>query len=122
VESAIAQADEADEAAVTRLVDSFYDRIRAEPRLGPIFENAIQDWDQHLQVMRDFWSRALLGTERYHGCVMSPHFGLPIDAVDLDRFLELFRPTADSTLPADTARRAIQVAEAVTQNLRRAVK
>ena len=119
METAIA---EADEVAVTRLVDRFYDRIRAEPRLGPIFENAIHDWDQHLQVMRDFWSRALLGTERYNGCVMSPHFGLPIESVDLDRFLELFRPTAESTLPRDTAQRAIQVAEAVTQNLRRAVK
>jgi len=107
---------------VAALVDRFYARVRADERLGAIFSGAIKDWDAHLGVMRDFWSAALRGTDRYRGCVMSPHFGLPMKASDLDRFLELFRPTAREALPPASAERAIAVADSVIQVLRRAVQ
>jgi len=110
------------EESVAQLVEQFYDRIRADERLGSIFNAAVSDWDVHMKVMRDFWSAVLLGTDRYHGCVMSSHFGLPLVASDLDRFLELFRPTANETLPPDLATRAIAAAESVTQGLRRMVR
>ena len=110
------------EDAIARFVSEFYDRIRADGRLGPIFTGSISDWDAHLRAMRDFWSAVLLGTERYRGCVMSPHFGLPMVASDLDRFMTLFSPTAEETLPADAAKRAIAAAESVTKSLRRAVR
>ena len=106
------------EESITALVDRFYDRVRADDRLGPIFSAAITDWDQHLQIMRDFWSGALLRTERYRGCVMSPHFRLPIASEDFERFLTLFRPSARETLPAEQAEQAIAIAEAVTKILR----
>ena len=100
------------------LVDRFYDRVRADDRLEPIFAAAIVDWDQHLQIMRDFWSTVLTQSGRYRGCMMSPHFGLPIAVEDFDRWLELFRPTARESLPAAEAEQAIVFAEAVTQMLR----
>jgi hemoglobin len=113
---------EADEEAVAELVAQFYGRIRADERLGSIFEKSVSDWDGHLKVMRDFWSAVLLGTDRYRGCVMSSHFGLPLVASDLDRFLELFRPTALETLPPTAATRAIAAAESVIQGMRRMVR
>jgi hemoglobin len=106
------------EESVTALVDRFYERVRADGRLGPIFSAAISDWDQHLQIMRDFWSAALLRTGRYRGCMMSPHFRLPIASEDFDRWLMLFRPSARETLPSEQAEQAIVFAEAVTQMLR----
>ena len=112
---------EADEAAVARLVDVFYDRIRADDRLGPIFTGAVHDWDGHIRIMQDFWSRALLGTERYQGCFMSPHFQLKLAADDFDRFMDLFRPTAAETPQPDLAKRAVAIAETVNNNLRRAM-
>jgi hemoglobin len=112
---------EADEAAVARLVEEFYDRIRGDDRLGPIFTGAVHDWDAHVRIMKDFWSRALLGTERYQGCFMSPHFRLKMEAADFDRFMELFRPTAAETLPPDLAKRAVAIADTVNGNLRRAM-
>ncbi len=105
---------------VARLVDRFYDRVRADARLGPLFDAAIADWDHHLQVMRDFWSAVLLRTQRYQGCVMSPHFGMPIAAGDFDLWLGLFRPAARETLPPDAADRAILIGEAVSERLRQA--
>jgi len=106
------------EQTVAELVDRFYDRIRADRRLGPLFTAAIPDWDGHLKIMRDFWSAVLLRTTRYSGCVMSPHFRLPVEAGDFDRWLELFRTSVAETLPADAAARALAVAEGVTARLR----
>jgi hemoglobin len=112
----------ADEAAVAQLVEHFYERIRAEPRLGAIFTSAVKDWPAHMQVMRDFWSRVLLNTERYNGCVMSAHFGLPVAAADLDRFLVLFRQTAAETLPPALADQAVAAVQSVNQGLGRMVQ
>lgn len=106
------------EQEIAQLVDRFYALIRADERLGPIFDASIDDWDRHLQIMRDFWSAAILGTQRYRGCVMSPHFSLPIDEADFDRWLALFRPTAAETLPPAAAERALAIAAQVSQMLR----
>ena len=103
---------------IAALVDRFYARVRADDRLEPIFAAAIADWDEHLRIMRDFWSTALLRSGRYRGCMMSPHFGLSIAAADFDRWLDLFRPTARETLPTSDAEKAIVFAEAVTEMLR----
>lgn len=108
------------EEAVADLVARFYDRVRADARLGPLFEAAIADWDQHLQIMRDFWSAVLLRTSRYQGCVMSPHFRMPIEGGDFDLWLALFRPSARKTLAPEVADRAILIAEGVSERLRQA--
>jgi len=108
------------EQTVAELVDRFYDRIRADARLGPLFSEAIPDWDGHLKIMRDFWSAVLLRTTRYSGCVMSPHFGLRLESGDFERWLESFRPSAHEALPSEAAARAIVVAEAVSDRLRQA--
>lgn len=105
------------EDTVTELVDKFYREVRADDRLGPIFDAAIADWDQHLRIMRDFWSGVLIGSDRYRGCVMSPHFRLPINGADFDRWLALFRPVAQEVLPPDAAAKAITIGERVTAML-----
>ncbi|MBW8303635.1 MAG: group III truncated hemoglobin, partial [Brevundimonas sp.] len=49
-----------DEAMIARLVDGFYDRVRADPLLGPVFAERISDWGPHLEQMRLFWSSVAL--------------------------------------------------------------
>lgn len=112
---------QADEEAVARLVTTFYAQIKIDDRLGPIFTGAVHDWDGHIRVMQDFWSRALLGTERYQGCFMSPHFRLKLEPADFDRFMDLFRPVAKDTLPPALADRAVAIAETVNNGIRRAM-
>src|SRR3546814_3880177 len=54
------------EALVHDLVFAFYDRIRADATLGPIFDGVIGDrWDEHLAKMCDFWSSVMLASGRY---------------------------------------------------------
>jgi hemoglobin len=55
------------EAEIDRLVRAFYRRVRSDALLGPIFNNAIQDWDHHLGKLVDFWSSVMLGSGRYKG-------------------------------------------------------
>src|SRR5690606_40895496 len=45
-----------DETMVARLVHGFYDRVRADEVLAPIFNARIADWGPHLERMCDFWS------------------------------------------------------------------
>src|ERR1700710_1913835 len=44
------------EAMIERLVRAFYDKVRADPVLGPIFAARIDNWEPHLQQMFAFWS------------------------------------------------------------------
>src|ERR1051326_7448067 len=52
--------DITDSRDVARLVNVFYDRVRDDDILGPIFEDiAHVDWAAHLPRMYDFWESVL---------------------------------------------------------------
>src|SRR5215471_17047518 len=87
------------EAMIEQLVRAFYDKVRADAVLGPIFEARIRDWEPHLQQMFAFWSSVALMTGRYHGTPMVKHMRLPVDAAHFDRWLGLFEETARETCP-----------------------
>lgn len=42
------------------LVHRFYQQIRANESLGPIFNQVVEDWDHHLIHLSDFWEMILL--------------------------------------------------------------
>ncbi|MEK0083310.1 group III truncated hemoglobin [Benzoatithermus flavus] len=95
-----------DEVLIGRVVREFYRRVRRDPVLGPIFEDAIGDgWDAHLAKLVDFWSSVLLMTGRYSGRPMQVH--ARIDAIEDDLFrswLGLFEATVvDLCTPAQAA-------------------
>jgi hypothetical protein len=51
------------EANIRDLVYAFYDRVRADPLLGPVFDAKLDGrWDTHLPKMVSFWSSLVLGT------------------------------------------------------------
>ena len=37
------------EAMIERLVRAFYDKVRTDPMLAPVFDARIRDWEPHLQ-------------------------------------------------------------------------
>lgn len=92
-----------DEASIQRLVHTFYDRVRQDPLIGPVFEAQIDDWDEHLEKLCAFWSNVVLRTGRYQGRPMQKHLRLPIEAEHFDRWLALFRATATEIMPPDAA-------------------
>lgn len=106
-----------DEEMIDRLVRRFYQAVRADVLLGPVFEARIHDWEPHLARMCAFWSSVMLRSGRYHGQPMPKHATLPVHAIHFDRWLALFELSAQDVCgPAgavfvDRARRIAQSLE-----------
>lgn len=58
---------------VFNLVSQFYIKIRKEKILGPIFNQVIQNWDEHLDKLTDFWETNLLFVVNYKGNPIRVH-------------------------------------------------
>lgn len=97
-------ADIRTEEDITQLVHTFYDKVRADELLGPVFEKAIPgDWGPHLQIMCNFWSMMLLYSGKYKGDPMTKHFSLPIDPSHFNQWLSLFNSTVDTLFAGEVA-------------------
>lgn len=98
--------DMLDEQMIHDVVHGFYDKIRADDLLGPIFNSVIkpEDWPDHLQKMCDFWSSGFLRTSRYRGRPLPPHLAIPdLGEEHFRRWLTLFRQTVHEICPQSVA-------------------
>ncbi len=86
------------------LVQTFYDKVNADPLLAPIFSHV--DWEKHLPIMYDFWTSMLLGDMSYTGNPFQKHIGLPISALHFEQWLKLFIETVDSNFEGPKAEEA----------------
>lgn len=88
--------DDTTDAQIERLVREFYVKIRADDRLGPIFEQKLHGrWEPHLLRMIDFWSSLILSSGHYSGRPLQKHLVLKmVQPNDFDIWLRLFRETA----------------------------
>ena len=110
--------DTLDEAHLAILVDRFYDKVRADPMLGPVFNAAVHDWDEHKRTLVSFWSSVALGTQSYRGSPMSAHRPHAIRGEHFDHWLDLWRETARDVLEKEAAARMIEYAERIGRSLR----
>lgn len=89
------------------LVDNFYDKVRKDPLIGPIFDEIIRDkWPEHLEKMYRFWQTVLLEDHTYFGSPFPPHANLPVDWHHFEKWLELFNQTIDEHFTGDKATEA----------------
>ncbi len=83
-----------DAAFISLLVDTFYDRVRADAVLGPIFAAGISDWPTHLTRMKAFWRSVLHNSGEYSGNPMAKHMAIPgLDEAHFAHWLGLFYAT-----------------------------
>jgi hemoglobin len=73
--------DIAAEADVEILVNVFYGKVREDDLLAPVFSPVVQNWNEHLKRMTDFWSTMLLYTKKYHADPLTKHLPLAIFSV-----------------------------------------
>ena len=104
--------------AIDRLVHTFYDSVKADPVLAPIFERRITDWPEHLARMVGFWRALLRGdhtfTPRHRG--PPPQLHQQIQELELshfDRWLALFEVAAHQVFPADAAEHVLERARRI---------
>lgn len=110
-----------DDDVLHALVHTFYGRIQDDEMLGPIFAARITDWSPHLERMVAFWSSVALMTGRYHGHPIPAHTPLPIKDVHFERWLTLFRATAQQICTSAGAKHVIERAERIARSLHIAV-
>lgn len=104
---------------IETLVAHFYARVRKDDMLGPIFNNAIDDWPEHLRKLTAFWSSVTLMTGKYKGQPMAVHAGLSeITDAHFARWLELFRSSASQLCPEAAAALFIDRANRIAESLK----
>jgi hemoglobin len=92
---------------IKNLVDAFYEKVRKDELIGPIFNERIQDrWPYHLEKMYSFWQTVLLGEHTYSGSPFPPHANLPVSHKHFERWMGLFNNTLDELFTGEKAKEA----------------
>lgn len=89
------------EAQITDLIPHFYERVRQDELIGPLFDDAISDWQLHLDKLVAFWSSVMLTSGRYKGNPVAAHMK-HLEAITppmFDRWLELWAEVTTEVLP-----------------------
>ena len=108
------------EEMIRAVVDRFYDKVRADAVLGPIFDGHIGDrWNVHMPKMYDFWSSVLLMTGRFKGAPMRVHATMAHEVGDghFDRWLDLFGQTVTEVCPPPAAALFLEKARMIASSL-----
>ena len=108
--------------AIELMVESFYSRIKNDPRLSLIFfELGKVDLDMHLPHIKRYWGKLLLATPGYDRHTMNIHRALHkkvnLRPADFERWLALFMETIDDSFSGPLAKRAKKVASKVASNM-----
>ena len=113
-----------DEPALKTVVEVFYARVREDDLIGPVFNDAIDDWPHHLAKLHDFWSSVMLTSGRYKGQPLPAHakHGDRIDATSFERWLELWAETTGELFAPEVAARLQQKAERIAQSLQLGIR
>ena len=91
-------------ADIRLLVDHFYEQVKNDNLLGPVFEDVVNgNWTPHLEKMYGFWETICFDVHRYSGSPFQKHIPLPINATHFDRWLYLFHKTIDNYFSGDMA-------------------
>lgn len=106
------------EPSIAVLVDRFYEKVRRDAVLGPVFNAVVADWDHHKRLLTSFWASVALGARAYRGNPLAKHRPLPIEAAHFERWLELWDETTHEVLDEQAAAPMTAYAERIAQGLR----
>jgi hemoglobin len=102
---------------ISILVNEFYGKVKADPLIGPIFNDvASVNWDEHIPKLINFWSDLLLGEDTYRGRPFPPHIPLNLQISHFERWLKLFLETVDENFEGLKAEEAKQRALGIARN------
>lgn len=117
------EVDGVDEERLARVVDRFYAAVRADALIGPVFNDAIDDWPHHLENLAAFWSSLMLTSGRYKGMPMAAHLKhrARITPAMFERWLVLWREATEAEMPSAAARSMQDKARRIAENFKLAL-
>lgn len=103
---------------ISKLVNTFYAKIRKNELLGPIFNSHILEdqWPEHLEKLTDFWETNLFGTPKFKGSPSEKHINVDknmnysISQMHFGVWLQLWFETIDELFEGELAFKAKQSA------------
>ncbi len=109
-------------ADIELLINSFYDKVRADDVIGYIFNDVTKvDWPHHLPIMYNFWEGVIFYTGNYSGNPMQVHKDLnkkePLTPEHFKRWLQLFVETVNNLFEGDKAELAKQRAMSISTSI-----
>ena len=115
--------NEITEEGIKRLVSLFYERVREDESLGPIFNGAIESWPEHLDKLIAFWSSVMLTTGRYKGNPVAAHLKhrTRISPELFQRWLALWNSTTAEVLEPGAAAALQSKAARIAESLQLAL-
>lgn len=95
-------------ADIQLLVNTFYDRVKVDEKIGYIFTQIIgEDWSHHLPIIYNFWNMVLFSAPGYVGSPVKKHVDLDkitaLNKEHFDHWLVLWRGTTDSLFAGEIA-------------------
>ncbi|MCD6069002.1 MAG: globin [Bacteroidetes bacterium] len=96
-------------ADIRLLVDTFYERVKGNELIGPIFSGRIENrWPEHLEKMYRFWQTVLLDVHTYSGAPFPPHANIPVNETHFTTWAKLFTGTVNDLFEGQVANEAIK--------------
>ena len=107
------------EEALAQLIELFYARVRADELIGPLFNDAVGNWPEHLVKLQSFWSGVMLASGRYKGRPLPAHIQHSdrISPASFGRWLSLWWRTTDELFESSPALALQQKAERIAASL-----
>jgi hemoglobin len=86
------------------LVDRFYESVRADAFLGPIFNKRLEGrWEMHHRKLYRFWHTILLRRPDYFGDPVSMHLSLNLNEDHFKHWLLLWTRTVEEYFEGEVA-------------------
>lgn len=106
------------QAGLMILLRHFYADVRQHRLLGPIFNEVIEDWPTHLELIARFWSTVTGGPSGYAGQMPARHIPLSLKEEHFQAWLGLWKHNCRAHLRDDCAAEMIELADGVAARLR----
>lgn len=110
---------------VSKLVNTFYDKIRKDEVLGSIFEMHLANgrWPAHLEKLTDFWETNLFGIPKFGGnpqrahAVVDRNLDYGVSQDHFSHWVEMWHQTINEMFEGRLANIAKMKAERMAQGL-----
>lgn len=104
------------------LVDTFYEKVKADQEIGYVFNDVMQvNWQKHLPKMYGFWEILLLGKSGVQSNPMQKHIDInrkeKLTEAHFDQWVKLWFATLDELFEGQNTLIAIERTKAIKQTL-----
>ena len=119
------QTDILDKDSINKLVVTFYTRVLKNEKLAPFFiEHLGEDlnshkWDGHMQLLTQFWTTVMTGSDDYNGFPFPPHAHMGLDKEAFENWIEVFFETVDELFIEEIANRFKEKSSIIASNFMR---